>query len=112
MITSREERAFLLPCLPNLSSQTPAACKSVVSNHIQNLEDKLKRDLLLEKEKAVHEDINKLKHLVDLLSQVKIDDFSKFKQLTRMLQLGRASIGWTPQDPEERLVIFTECEKS
>ncbi len=80
---------------------SPAACISTVRERIKRLE---KRNT---PETAA--DIRELKSLHETLSEITPEHFSKYQHLLSLLsQKSAKSIGWSPREENDRLVIFTE----
>ena len=80
---------------------SPAACISTVRERIKRLE---KRNT---PETAA--DIRELKALLDTLADITPERFSKFQNLLALISpKSPKSIGWSPHDESDRLVIFTE----
>lgn len=80
---------------------SPTACISTINERIKRLD---KRD---DDDSAT--DIKALRELANTLSEITPDKFSKSQNLLSLLKpTGPTSIGWTPKDPSDRLVIFTE----
>lgn len=55
---------------------------------------------------ALVEDLDSLSGLEAALAAIGVEQFSKYRLLRE--QLGEGGLNWTPDDPEDRLVIFTE----
>ncbi|MCF0254643.1 MAG: DEAD/DEAH box helicase, partial [Duodenibacillus sp.] len=85
---------------------SPAACASVIRNHL----GKLGRSASA----GAREDAAKLEGLLRLAEAVGPGDFSKYQLLIRLLGAkGRAGeLGWNRGDPCDRLVIFTESVRT
>lgn len=88
---------------------SPAACLSTVENRIERLQKRLQKTRDEELRTTLLEDIDTLEDLRLSLRAITPEYFSKYQllktQLTQDLQ-------WTPKDPEDRLVIFTESLKT
>lgn len=88
---------------------SPAACLSTVENRIERLQKRLQKTRDEELRTTLSEDIDTLEDLRLSLRTITPEYFSKYQllktQLTQDLQ-------WTPKDPEDRLVIFTESLKT
>jgi hypothetical protein len=88
---------------------SPAACLSTVENRIDRLQNRLQKTRDQELHTTLLEDIDTLEDLRLALRAITLEQFSKYQllktQLTQELQ-------WTPKDPEDRLVIFTESLKT
>ena len=84
---------------------SPAACLSTIENRIQRLQRRKEAPEVLE-------DIDKLNGLHAAVRAITDRQFSKYQLLLEMLGQGDESLGWQPDDPEDRLVIFTESIKS
>lgn len=77
-------------------ASSPAACISLLSTRLDNLE----------KKQPHSPDIPKLRHLRTLAEGISSADFSKYSKLVSLLRRG-GDMQWT-RAPEDRLVIFTE----
>ena len=73
---------------------SPAACLETVTNRLNRLA----------KQEADSADMAELKILQAALEQIRIEDFSKYQ---RMLKLIQKDFSWTGRDPKDRLVLFT-----
>ena len=80
---------------------SPMACASVVANRLSRLEKK--------KEINSQSQINELNSLKLALNNVDASQFSKYQLL---LETIRNDLKWKANDPEDRLVIFTESIKT
>ena len=60
--------------------------------------------LAKQKEADVLQDVAELETLQSALQQVRVEDFSKYQ---RMLKLIQKDFSWTGRDPKDRLVLFT-----
>ena len=88
---------------------SPAACLSVVVNRIGRLEKRLDKERRDEVRTALVEDIDTLNGLALALRAITPAQFSKYQLLKQQLTEG---LGWEPNDPEDRLVLFTESIKT
>lgn len=88
---------------------SPEACLSTVENRIARLETRLKKATDDELRTTLVEDIDTLQGLQLALGAVTPEHFSKYRLLREQLAGG---LGWTPSDPEDRLVLFTESLKT
>jgi superfamily II DNA or RNA helicase len=80
---------------------SPAACISTVKERIKRLEKRGTPETAA--------DIRELTALLDTLAEITPDRFSKFQNLLQLLAPGSPrSIGWSPREENDRLVIFTE----
>lgn len=80
---------------------SPSACLSTIRNRVKRLHSR----------KAAPEmeaDVASLDELHELLGAITPESFSKYQLLLDLLGKGEDSLGWTPGDSEDRLVIFTE----
>ena len=77
-------------------ASSPAACISLLSTRLDNLE----------KKQPQSPDIPKLRKLRSMVEAISPEDFSKYGKLVELLRRG-GDMQWT-RDPEDRLVIFTE----
>jgi superfamily II DNA or RNA helicase len=80
---------------------SPAACLAVIEHRLAKLQERKGDD-------GASDDIRKLRELQNLVKAVKPADFSKLGRLVAMMRDGDGSIGWNPDNPKDRLVIFTE----
>ncbi|MDB0056730.1 DEAD/DEAH box helicase [Akkermansiaceae bacterium] len=80
---------------------SPAACLSTIAERIKRLE---KRD-----DEDSTTDISALRELANTITEITPEKFTKYQNLLSLLKpTGSSSIGWSPRDPSDRLVIFTE----
>ena len=80
---------------------SPAACISTIKERIKRLEKRGTPETAA--------DIRELTALLDTLAEITPDRFSKFQNLLHLLSPGSSkSIGWSPREENDRLVIFTE----
>jgi len=80
---------------------SPAACASTINERIKRLE---KKDVA-----EFKSDITALKSLTETVLDITPQHFSKYQNLLSLLSSkSQQNIGWTPRDPSDRLVIFTE----
>ncbi|MGB3494954.1 MAG: DEAD/DEAH box helicase [Elainellaceae cyanobacterium] len=77
---------------------SPAACLETVTNRLKRIEKKETLDADEQQDRA------ELESLQAALEAVGVDDFSKYRQ---MLKLIRQDFDWNGKDPKDRLVIFT-----
>ena len=84
---------------------SPAACLSTVRNRIGRLQRRLERERNGERHTGLVEDLDTLHGLELALKAITPEQFSKYRLLRREITDG---LGWAPNDPEDRLVIFTE----
>lgn len=80
---------------------SPAACLSTLENRIRRLE---KRDPTPE----IAADLDKLNGLRLAVRAITPEAFSKYQRLLALLGDGAEGLGWRPDDPADRLVVFTE----
>ena len=78
---------------------SPVACASVIRHRVKKLEASANPDAA--------EDIEKLNSLLPLVEAVTPEHFSKLNRLAELLKDG-SEFGWNRNDPEDRLVVFTE----
>lgn len=78
---------------------SPAACATVIRHRVKKLETS--------KNPEAHDDIEKLNALLPLVEAVTPEHFAKFNRLAELLKDGSV-FDWNRNDPEDRLVIFTE----
>ena len=78
---------------------SPVACASVIRHRVKKLEASANPDAA--------EDIEKLNTLLPLVEAVTPEHFSKLNRLAELLKDG-SEFGWNRNDPEDRLVVFTE----
>ena len=80
---------------------SPAACISTARERIKRLEKKISSENQAE--------INELNTLLETLLDITPEHFSKFQHLLAILSPKSSdSIGWNPNDNNDRIVIFTE----
>lgn len=84
---------------------SPAACLSTVQNRIRNLTNRVKNVRDEEQQTAMFDDIDTLEALQAGLERITPSEFSKYQKL---LDLVGGELGWKPNQPDDRLVIFTE----
>jgi len=78
-----------------------SACIETINNRIKKHKDNIDPD--------VKQDIIALTELRRLLEQIDKDSFSKYQELVQLIKsTERSGFGWKGNDPEDRLVIFTE----
>jgi len=77
---------------------SPAACLETVSNRLKRLTKKEKAN------EADRNDIAELEDLKQALGRVRVEDFSKYQRLLKLIQ---KDFGWTGRDAKDRLVIFS-----
>ncbi|MFO7858569.1 MAG: DEAD/DEAH box helicase, partial [Ectothiorhodospiraceae bacterium] len=80
---------------------SPAACRATIETRLRNLQ---KREATSEREADI-DVLNGLRLAVEAIGPA---EFSKYQQLLRLLGKGQGSLGWSPRDASDRLVIFTE----
>lgn len=84
---------------------SPAACISTINNRIKKLESK--------REAGAQADIDVLKGLRQQLEGLQVKDFMKFQRLVALLNgTDGSAYGWKKNDPEDRLLIFTESRET
>jgi ERCC4-related helicase len=84
---------------------SPAACLSTVQNRIARLKSRLEKERDDERQTMLVEDIDTLQGLELALKAITAEQFSKYQLLKQQIS---KQLGWKPDDPEDRLVIFTE----
>lgn len=84
---------------------SPAACLSTVRNRMARLRKRLEKERDGERQTTLVEDLDTLQGLEVALQAITPEQFSKYQLLRRQLSGG---LGWTPMDPNDRLVLFTE----
>ncbi len=77
---------------------SPAACLETVTNRLKRL---TKRE---DADEADRHDIGELEDLKQALVRVRVEDFSKYQRLLKLIQ---KDFGWTGRDAKDRLVIFS-----
>jgi superfamily II DNA or RNA helicase len=81
---------------------SPAAC-------IDTLAGRIKRTAERSDAASLAEDVTALEAFAGVLKAIGPSDFSKYQKLLAMLRLGSPdTIGWSPRQSADRLVIFTE----
>ena len=73
---------------------SPLACLETVTNRLNRLA----------KQESDSTDVEELETLQKALRQVRVEDFSKYQRLLKLIQ---KDFGWTGRDPKDRLVLFT-----
>ena len=79
---------------------SPAACVETIRNRINRLE---RADI-----HKYMQDIQSLRDLENSVSKIDAGGFSKYKKLLNVIRDNEDGFGWTGNDGEDRLVIFTE----
>lgn len=80
---------------------SPVACASTIRERIRRLTAK--------ETPEAQKDIDELQGLLSRVEEVRPEAFSKYQHLLRMLSPGTdVSVGWNPDVPDDRLVLFTE----
>ena len=82
---------------------SPEACLETIQNRIKKTEEK--------DDPAFEEDLKSLYDFEDALEQISPDQFSKYQHLLELLN-DEARFGWDPEQPDDRVVIFTERIKT
>jgi hypothetical protein len=81
---------------------SPAACLNTIEGRIKRTSERVDPARFAA-------DIQTLKHFASILERIQPADFSKYQSLLGLLQpKSPASIGWSPKEGSDRLVIFTE----
>ncbi|MFZ4775255.1 MAG: DEAD/DEAH box helicase, partial [Terrimicrobiaceae bacterium] len=81
---------------------SPAACLNTIEGRIKRTGERVDPVRFAA-------DIQTLEHFASILEKIRPADFSKYQSLLGLLQpKSPASIGWSPKDGSDRLVIFTE----
>ncbi|TAK52678.1 MAG: DEAD/DEAH box helicase [Betaproteobacteria bacterium] len=81
---------------------SPAACLSTIENRLKRLQGKAN-------EPTIRDDISTLEGLKLAVEAIKPRKFSKYQRLVALLStLGNGTLGWSPNQADDRLVIFTE----
>ncbi|WP_404359797.1 DEAD/DEAH box helicase [Methylotuvimicrobium sp. KM1] len=81
---------------------SPAACLSTIENRLKRLKSRTSNDEIVA-------DISTLEGLRLAIQAIKPDQFSKYQRLVALLKPdGSSSLGWSPKQADDRLVIFTE----
>lgn len=74
---------------------SPAACLETVTNRLNRL---------AKQQEADPQDIAELGTLQRALQQIRVEHFSKYQRLLKLIQ---KDFSWTGRDPKDRLVLFT-----
>ena len=82
---------------------SPAACLDSIENRIKRLRQKEE-----DERREYEEDIQALQHLKAEVKKITPERFSKYQTLLRVITDEEDGLGWTGQDSQDRLVIFTE----
>ncbi|SEP56354.1 SNF2 family N-terminal domain-containing protein [Ectothiorhodospira magna] len=80
---------------------SPAACLATLDTRLRRLEK-------LDPNPDLIQDQDTLRQLRQILQAIDPTHFSKYQRLLTLLGTGPDSLGWQPNDTEDRLVIFTE----
>lgn len=86
---------------------SPQACLSTIDNRIRRLEKRAEAEPSAAEFQA---DIEQLQSIRLAVANITPDQFSKYQLLLQLLS--DKGFGWTPKDPADRLVIFTESIKT
>jgi superfamily II DNA or RNA helicase len=78
---------------------SPAACIETIRNRLKTLDQK--------QNDSYEEDCDQLRTLQDLLQKIEPSHFSKYQRLLETLN-NPSELNWKPNNPKDRLVIFTE----
>ncbi len=101
--SNRKAGSFLFKTvLEKALFSSPAACLSTIRHRIKRLEGK---------GDTARNDIEALQALVAKVTAIRVEDFSKFQLLVKLLKED-ADYHWTGKDAEDRLVIFTESRET
>lgn len=84
---------------------SPAACIATVRNRMDRVQKQIERTQDDEYRTTLIEDLDTLHGLESALQAITPGQFSKYQLLKDQLKAG---LGWSPDDAEDRLVIFTE----
>jgi superfamily II DNA or RNA helicase len=87
---------------------SPSACIETARNRVHTLEreDQATSDPVIQE--ALRHDRDALEELITHVQQIAPTDFSKYQKLLSVIRDTLHGFGWTPTDPTDRLVIFTE----
>lgn len=81
---------------------SPSACLSTIENRLKRLQSRTSSDEIVA-------DISTLEGLRLAIKAIKPVQFSKYQRLVTLLKPdGSSSLGWSPKQADDRLVIFTE----
>lgn len=81
---------------------SPAACLSTINSRLKRLQPK-------SADPTVRSDISQLDGLKLAVEAITPARFSKYQRLLSLLRgQGNGSLGWSPNKPDDRLVVFTE----
>jgi len=78
---------------------SPAACRKTIEQRLKKIEDVATPE--------ADQDRDTLQTLADAVDAITPDQFSKYQQLLTLLRKG-GDLDWHPEQPGDRLVIFTE----
>ena len=84
---------------------SPAACLATVCNRMNRVQNSIERVRDDEYRTTLIEDLDTLQGLKTALRAITPEQFSKYQLLKQQLKEG---LGWDPESPGDRLVIFTE----
>jgi len=93
------------PPLKKALYSSPAACLSILENRARRLEKR-------ERTPDIDDDLDKLNGLRLAVQAIKPARFSKYQRLLALLGAGDEGLGWTPDNADDRLVVFTESLKT
>lgn len=100
--TSRRpgKRDLFLVTLEKALFSSPAAC-------VETVDQRLNRQVQRESSAELTAEVTALRALRDSLERIPAADYAKYQALLAAIQ-GGAPFNWRPDDPEDRLVVFTE----
>lgn len=87
---------------------SPAACIDTAANRLRTLQREYERTSDAAEQEAIQSDMDALHGLLDGLRHIAPPHFSKYQKLLAVIRDTPQDFGWTPNDPTDRLVIFTE----
>jgi superfamily II DNA or RNA helicase len=87
---------------------SPAACIDTARNRMRTLERDYEKTADPTLQEAILSDVDALDGLISGLQAIAPAHFSKYQKLLSVIRDPLSGFGWTPDDPADRLVIFTE----
>ena len=101
--TSRRsgQRDLFLVTLEKALFSSPAAC-------VETVDQRLNRQVQRESSAELTAEVTALRALRDSLERIPAADYAKYQALLAAIQGGAPFNCWQPNDPEDRLVVFTE----
>ena len=86
---------------------SPAACRQTISERIRKREREIAKDPAERPPEALAAEVASLRNLLAEVESIGRDEDSRYRQLLRTIRHGQP-FRWKANDPDDRLVIFTE----